>query len=164
MNRPEKMTKYVALLRGINVGGHHKVPMAELRLALEKINLKNVVTLLNSGNVLFESDSGNLENTMEEHLEKTFGFPIPILLRKYQTIVELYTNNPFKNIKVTKDIRLYLSFLKNETDTHIKLPYKSDDQSFEIIEQRIGIICSVLDLSVTKTPKAMDALEKFYGK
>jgi len=158
------MTKYVALLRGINVGGHHKVPMAELRVALEKLNLKNVMTLLNSGNVLFESDGSDLENTIEEHLEKTFGFPIPTILRKYKTILALYANNPFKNIKVTKETRLYVSFLKNEVDTDLELPYKSEDHSFEIIEKRNSTICSVLDLSVSKTPKAMDALEKFYGK
>ena len=45
--------KYVGFLRGINVGGHHKVPMAELSKELKKLNFENVVTLLNSGNVVF---------------------------------------------------------------------------------------------------------------
>ncbi|MGY8913954.1 MAG: DUF1697 domain-containing protein, partial [Flavobacteriales bacterium] len=45
---------YIAFLRGINVGGHHKVPMAVLKTEFEKLGFKNIVTLLNSGNILFE--------------------------------------------------------------------------------------------------------------
>lgn len=60
-----KKEKYVAFLRGINVGGHHKVPMAELRKELEKMNFENVITLLNSGNILFDGNADDLE-----HIEK----------------------------------------------------------------------------------------------
>ena len=74
--------KYVAFLRGINVGGHHKVPMIDLRAELEKINLKNSITILNSGNVLFESDEKNLENKISEHLEEKFGFHIPVIINE----------------------------------------------------------------------------------
>jgi len=76
--------KYVAFLRGINVSGHHKVPMAELRKELTKLGFTNVITLLNSGNVIFESSSDDaelLEKTIAEHLEKVFGFQIPVLIR-----------------------------------------------------------------------------------
>ena len=77
--------KYVAFLRGINVGGHHKVPMADLRKELEKLGFENVETLLNSGNIIFEAISnneGNLEKKISAHLEKSFGFPIPTVIRK----------------------------------------------------------------------------------
>lgn len=156
--------EYVAFLRGINVGGHHKVPMKDLRAELSKINLKNIITLLNSGNVLFESNENNLENRISEHLKKAFGFPIPTLIRKYEEIIEMLNTDPFKEVMITRDIRLYVSFLKKEVENELTLPWKSTDASFQIIGKTDKSIFSVLDLSISKTPKAMDALEKFYGK
>jgi len=58
----KRKEKYVAFLRGINVGGHHKVPMADLRKELEKLGFENVMTLLNSGNIIFEVISDYEEN------------------------------------------------------------------------------------------------------
>ena len=156
--------KYVAFLRGINVGGHHKVPMADLKAELKKINLNNIITLLNSGNVLFESDENNLEHKVSEHLEKVFGFPIPIIIRKSEMIVEILNNDPFKDIIISKDIRLYVTFLKNEVLTELTLPWKSLDNSYEIIGKTGKTLFSVLDLSRSKTGNAMDGLEKHYGK
>ena len=49
------MPRFVALLRGVNVGGNKRVPMAELRVALEALGYTNVRTLLNSGNAVFDS-------------------------------------------------------------------------------------------------------------
>ena len=113
--------KHVAFLRGINVGGHHKVPMAELREEMEKLNFENVVTLLNSGNIVFDAiddDLENLEKTISEHLESTFGFPVPTIIRKSKNIYRLLDNNPFKGLMLTKDMRLYVSFLRKEAETH----------------------------------------------
>ncbi len=158
--------KHVAFLRGINVGGHHKVPMAELRKEMEKLNFENVVTLLNSGNIVFDTvdnDIESLEKKISEHLEKVFGFPIPTIIRKSKTIYGLLDNNPFTDIKLTKDIRLYVSFLRTETETELQLPWTSDDNSFEIIDIINKTILSVLDVSISKTPKAMLALEKSFG-
>ena len=71
--------RYVALLRGINVGGKNKVSMTELRAAFETAGFKNVVTYINSGNVLFDSnqtDTAQLVRVCEELIEKTSGFQI----------------------------------------------------------------------------------------
>ncbi len=106
----------------------------------------------------------NLEKMISEHLEKSFGFPIPTVIRESEVICELLSNNPFKDVKLTKDIRLYVSFLRKVDTTKLKLPWKSSDNSYEIIGKRDKTILSVLDLSVSKTPKAMEALEKYFGK
>ena len=159
--------KYVALLRGINVGGHHKVPMADLRNELEELDLENIVTLLNSGNVIFDLTSesiSNLEKRISEHLEKSFGFPIPTIIRNSKMMYELLSSNPFKDVKLSKDIRLYVSFLRKNDHVKLKLPWKSSDNSYEIIGKSDKTILSVLDLSVSKTPKATEALEKYFGK
>lgn len=71
--------KYLALLRGINVGGNNKVSMSELKSCFEVAGFKNVSTYINSGNVLFESqefDLSSLVKICEEAIEKQFGFHV----------------------------------------------------------------------------------------
>lgn len=148
------------------MGGHHKVPMVLLREEMEKLNFENVVTLLNSGNILFDAvpdDLENLEHTISEHLEEVFGFPIPTIIRKSETINGLLNMNPFKDISLTKDIRLYVSFLKKKIEMDLELPWTNNDGSYKIIAKTDNTILSVLDLSVTKTPKAMDMLREYCG-
>lgn len=160
-------TKYIAFLRGINVGGHHKVPMADLKKELHELGFENVVTLLNSGNIIFESDAEpiqKLEKQIATQLEEAFGFPIPTIIRKAETILELLNYNPFEDEILTKDIRFYVSFLQEVTEIDLQLPWSTDDKAFKIIHIKDKTICSILDLSISKTPKAMGALEKFYGK
>lgn len=162
-----KKERYVAFLRGINVGGHHKVPMVDLRNELEKLGFENVLTLLNSGNVIFDAISDNteeLEKTISEHLEKFFGFSIPTILRKSEVIYRLLDKDPFKDVLLTKDIRLYVSFLRKDVETDLPLPCTSDDSSFKIIDKIDKTIVSVLDVSVSKTPKAMAVVERYFGK
>ncbi len=158
---------HVAFLRGINVGGHHKVPMTDLRDELESLGFENIITILNSGNILFDSkikQSDEIENIISTHLEKHFGFPIPTIVRKSEMIEELFYSHPFEEVRVTKDIRLYISLLKNDINSDLEIPWKSKDQSYHILDKRGKDILSVLDLSTLKTPKAMESLEQNFGK
>ncbi len=73
--------RYVALLRGINVGGKNKVPMANLRACFEAAGYENVKTYINSGNVIFDStetDLVKLVETCEKSIEVQFGFPVRV--------------------------------------------------------------------------------------
>lgn len=161
------MEKFVAFLRGINVGGHHKVPMVELKELLDKMGFTNISTLLNSGNIVFDSkepDTLKIEDTLSKQLEDHFGFSIPTMIRMGSSIQDLAAQEPFKDIKLTKDIRLYVSFLKEEKESELQLPYTSEDSSFKILRLKDLCICSVLDIAIGKTPKAMGILEKEYGK
>ncbi|MEV6956302.1 DUF1697 domain-containing protein [Streptomyces sp. NPDC051183] len=75
--------KYAALLRGINVGGHKKVPMAELRSVLAGLGHGDVQTYLQSGNAVFSSantDPTALARELEAAIEAHFGFPVPCLV------------------------------------------------------------------------------------
>ena len=75
--------KYIALLRGINVGGNNKVAMSDLRASFEEAGLTNVSTYINSGNVLFESDEADsitLTTLCESVIEKKFGFPVVVMV------------------------------------------------------------------------------------
>ncbi len=166
MNVKKAPERHVVFLRGINVGGHHKVPMEELRKVLEGMKFENVTTLLNSGNIILDTIAdglADLEDKIAEKLENTFGFQIPIIIRKSEVIEQLINKAPFKDITLTKDIRLYVSFLKKNASTVLELPWISPDNSFRIIEKTDNTVLSVLDLAVSKTPKAMKALEDYYG-
>ena len=86
-------TRYVALLRGINVGGRNKVPMADLREVFETAGHAEVSTYIQSGNVLFRSAAAGpkLEQELEERLEQRFGVPLVVVvrsLRQLGTVVE----------------------------------------------------------------------------
>lgn len=161
------MEKYVALLRGINVGGHHKVPMKELSLLLKSLGFSNIVTLLNSGNIIFEGANRNinkLETFLEVSLSEKFGFPIPVVFRTDHQIQKLYEQDPFSNIEITNDTRLYVSFLKEKPTVKIEHPWKSEDKSFTILDVIDNSVISVLDLSKNKTPKGMDDLKNYSVK
>lgn len=162
-----KKIKYVAFLRGVNVGGHHKVPVADLRKEMEKMDLENVETLLNSGNILFDAESdgsGKLEKTIALHLESAFGFPIPTILRKSESISRLVRQDPFNGVPLTKDTRLYVTFLPKDVETGLHLPWTSEDNSLKIIGKQDKAVLSVLDLSISQTPKAMATLERHFGR
>ena len=158
---------YVALLRGINVGGHHKVPMAILKREMTNLGFKKISTLLNSGNVIFETAKtgiSELESKIEEHLEKCFGFPVPVLLRELEDLIRILKSNPFKNIEVKKEIRLYVTFFKQKPKTELLLPWNSDDKSYKILEIKEKAIFSVLDLSVSDKLNSMEILGQIFGK
>jgi uncharacterized protein (DUF1697 family) len=75
---------YVALLRGINVGGNNKVDMKQLEATFERAGLREVRTYINSGNVIFSSAArrpAQLRRTLESAIESEFGFAVPTLLR-----------------------------------------------------------------------------------
>lgn len=167
MKNESKKSVLVAFLRGINVGGHHKVPMAELKAALAGMGLADIKTLLNSGNVVFTTaatEIAALEEDMAEALEKKFGFPIPVLIRKMEDIQQLVADNPFKEVEVHKDIRLYVTFLRDDAKNNLNLPWTSADGSFQILSSDNKMLVSVVDISKTKTTDAMSVLDKNFTK
>ncbi len=90
------MTKYVVLLRGINVGGRI-IKMADLKACLEKAGLQNVVTLLQSGNVVFESDMSapELKKLIESSLSARFGYPAKAQVLAMDSLRAIVASYPF---------------------------------------------------------------------
>ena len=92
------MTTYAALLRGINVSGHKRVPMAELRTLLTELGHGDVRTHLQSGNAVFSSPSDDEETLaaeLEQAIEKRFGFPVPCLVRDGAYLAAVAAACPF---------------------------------------------------------------------
>lgn len=91
------MEKFVALLRGINISGKNKIPMQELRLGFESLGYKEVVTYLNSGNVIFSSninDKVKISNDIYKMLENKFNLKIPVFVIKSDELNNLLSNKP----------------------------------------------------------------------
>jgi uncharacterized protein (DUF1697 family) len=92
------MPSFVLLLRGINVGGHKLVPMAELRALIEREGFEQPRTLLQSGNAVFKGRamaSAALEQRFERALEKQFGFDVDCMVRTAAEWERLMGENPF---------------------------------------------------------------------
>jgi uncharacterized protein (DUF1697 family) len=87
---------YVALLRGINVGGNRKVEMAALRETFSRAGCKDVSTYINSGNVLFSDDREPelLIPKLETAIAEEFGFEVPVLLRNIEEIRSVVASVP----------------------------------------------------------------------
>jgi uncharacterized protein (DUF1697 family) len=153
-------------LRGINVSGHHKVPMKELKECLSRWGFKQIRTILNTGNILIECDHQDLVNLtcqLESDLKKQFGFEIPVFVMPTDELRELVKDNPFKLQPQGERMRYYLTLLKESPKDWLN-PWQSDEGMFQVISIQERKILSVLDLGVVQTTKGMDLLESRYGK
>ena len=111
----EKMVRHAAFLRGINVGGHKVIPMPALAKSFAALGLRNVRTLLASGNVVFDAEKESaaaLEKRIEDGLRADFGFEISVLLRAAREINAIAAAQPFASVPGGADVKLYLLLLK----------------------------------------------------
>ena len=89
--------KYIALLRGINISGKNKISMSELKAELENNKYQNVVTYLNSGNIIFESNIDNKETIMKaiyKIIKNKFNLEIPVLIMTTTELEDVLNHNP----------------------------------------------------------------------
>lgn len=100
--RRDKITTYIALLRGINVGAHHRIKMQDLKKLLTSMGLENVTTYIQSGNVIFQSSEVKevLQIKMEKDIHKAFGFSTPVILRTDQEFKEIISSCPYADGEV----------------------------------------------------------------
>ena len=94
------MTACMSLFRGINVGGHHKIRMDELKGVHEALGFKDVISYIQSGNVVFTSDDADvarLRRQIEDGFEKTFGFHVEVIVRTSAELQEIIDQNPFQS-------------------------------------------------------------------
>ncbi|HSA54272.1 MAG TPA: DUF1697 domain-containing protein [Gemmatimonadaceae bacterium] len=110
------MTTHIALLRGINVGGHKKVAMGDLRTLLTRLGFTGAQTLLQSGNAVFESrariGSAKLERVLEAELEKRLGVQADFMVRTPAEWKRVVARNPFPAEAEADPGHLLVFFLK----------------------------------------------------
>jgi uncharacterized protein (DUF1697 family) len=105
---------YLALLRGINLGGHKIVKMDQLRKAFEELGFEGVKTYIQSGNVIFKAPrqtSGNLVKRIEEKVLRQFGFPVPVVVKTSNELGEVIRNNSLVKEKDIDLSKLHVTFL-----------------------------------------------------
>ena len=140
------MAKYVALLRGVNVSGHKRVPMAELRELLVKSGLKDVQTYIQSGNVIFESsiaDKEKLVSIIHNAIKSHFGFEVPILVLRPKELQQIFDDCPFDQEKKENSYFMLL-YSKADYDLVERISQLSyPNEAFKITDNAIYFYCSV---------------------
>ncbi len=111
------MTKYLALLRGINVSGHNMIKMDALKKMLENMGFQNVETYIQSGNVFLESEEENAASIgfkIKQEIAKVFGYDVPIVMVSKTDLELCFKNNPFLKEKECDIKKLYVAFISKE--------------------------------------------------
>ncbi len=113
------MKTYVALLRGINVGGKNTIPMSELKKALSSRGYEDVVTYIQTGNVVFRSPAGDAQeiaNDIEQRIAESFAIGVTVLLRTGAELLAIARRNPF--LRVEPDLsKLHVVFMSGRSST-----------------------------------------------
>jgi uncharacterized protein (DUF1697 family) len=135
VTRTPASTSYLALLRGINVGGKKVIPMADLRGIFEAAGYAGVSTFIQSGNVFFESRERRaavLEAEVEGHLQRALGYEVPVVLRKVAEVRRLVRSEPFFGKPTGADVKWYAAFLKEVPQHPPDLPLYSPKRDLEL--------------------------------
>jgi uncharacterized protein (DUF1697 family) len=131
--------RYVALLRGINVTGRNKIPMAELRTVCGELGWRDVATYIQSGNAIFSATGAakKLEADLEKAIEKHFSLTIPVIVRSAAEWPSYVKGNPFPDASVKEGnlVMLCLSKLPPHKDAVDKLRERAANG--EVVE-RVG--------------------------
>ena len=108
------MQTYILLLRGINVGGHKKIKMAEFKTALEKLELQEVKTYLQSGNIVFKYEEVaeiTLAEIIENFILEKYGFEVSALVLTAESFAAIFNNNPYLPERENEIEKLYCTLL-----------------------------------------------------
>lgn len=113
------MTRFVAFLRGINVGGH-SVRMDRLRVEVEALDVTDVSTFIASGNVVLSSeteDVATLEHQIEQRLRDALGYEVVTLLRSAAEVARIAAQEPFADVDAPEKAAMYVGFLRRKLST-----------------------------------------------
>ena len=141
------MKTYISMLRGINVSGQKKIQMVQLRNLYESLNLVNVETYLQSGNVVFDSSEqvvSKLVDLIEAQIEESFGYAVPVFIRDTNDFQRIIGTNPFLNDKIEDSAKLHVTFLYTSPSrsklSNLSIP-KNDSDEFSIGDREIFLFC-----------------------
>ena len=132
--------KYVALLRGVNVGGRNKLPMKDLAAMFSAAGCSDVVTFIQSGNVVFTAPKKLLKTLSAQiaaKIAESFGHKVPVILRSACEVEQTLRNNPFPN---AQDKMLAVAFLADSpaAEAVARLdPNRSPGDQFHVIGREV---------------------------
>jgi uncharacterized protein (DUF1697 family) len=145
------MTTYIALLRGINVGGKNIIKMADLKRVFETMGLRDAQTYIQSGNILFKSkeEEEPLRNKIEHEIEQVFGFSVKVILRTAAELEWIIRNCPFSEEALSKaesscvGESLYVSLLSHapsQEKLEVLKVYESENEEYLIKGREIFLL------------------------
>jgi uncharacterized protein (DUF1697 family) len=127
--------RYAAFLRGINVGGNKMIKMQDVAKAFESLGFSNVKTLIQSGNVIFESaptDDEKLIKKIEKKLEAMAGWPVDVFVMEVAELKSLVEANPFAKAKSGVNGKRYITLFHGEMDAKSELLRQDDVEIVKI--------------------------------
>lgn len=157
--------KYVALLRGINVGGNNIIRMVELKKAFEECGYSNVTTYINSGNVIFESEEKNtikITEKLEKALSQTFNYKARLVIRSHEDLKQVVSDVP-SSWKKKNDLRCYIAFVKEPVTVEVvmrDIELREDVDSIDLGKHVIYMSTKLSGLTKSKFNKL--AAKKIY--
>lgn len=155
------MQTYVALLRGINVGGNNKVEMSVLKKVFEELDFSEVRTYINSGNVIFTTEKSNSKeiiHSIETAIHKKFKFPIRIVIRDAKNIQKLCKEVP-SDWTNDKGQRTDILFLWDEFDKKATLDLITKNPNVDTLLYSKGAII----WNIKRKDYRKSGLHKFIG-
>jgi uncharacterized protein (DUF1697 family) len=140
-----RLTTYVALLRGINLGQRNKVSMRDLRALVAGLGGEDVETYLQSGNVVFTSAEQPrvLAPALEERIERELGLNVVVLLRTQAELAKVVAENPFDS-DTYEPAKLHVTFLADtpERGRAEKLDAKrAEPDEFRVVRKEVYLHC-----------------------
>ena len=148
------MVTFVALLRGINVGGNNMIKMSALKVSFERLGFKDVSTYINSGNVLFktkDTDARKVEKKIERMLADEYTLPCKVVIRSAEEMASLVKKLP-KDWTGDKDWRYNVIFLRHTIDSKdivAALKFKPDIEKVTYLPGTLLWSAHVKDLTRT---------------
>ena len=131
---------FIALLKGINVGGHKIIKMTILAEMFTALGCKQVTTYIQSGNIVFEYkkiDSAKLATIISQKINETFGFDVAVVVKTKEELEFIFKKNPFINNEIEK---LYVSFLSSTPkEKNIDLGVY-EDAEYKIIDDAVYML------------------------
>jgi uncharacterized protein (DUF1697 family) len=140
------MSKHIAFLRAINVGGHN-VKMDVLRQLFESIGFSNIETFVASGNVIFDAKAGNaktLEKKIETCLHETLGYEVATFIRTDAEVAEIAKYKPFPQPQLDASMALNIGFLADalsDSTTQKLMSLQTDIDNFHVHGREIYWLC-----------------------
>jgi uncharacterized protein (DUF1697 family) len=154
--------KYVALLRGINVGGRKPIKMGALKDCLEREGFESVATYIQSGNVIFEAGKkgdAQLTGPIERALSASFGFEVPVVLQSASQLKAVVDGAP-ANWSRRSDLRRNIAFLKRPLTSKQALKDVEVKEGVDVVTPGKG----VLYMSTVMTSLGSSRLTKLVTK
>lgn len=142
------MNHHVALLRGINVGGRKKVSMPVLKALFESMGFGGVRTYINSGNVVFgAADSASsiesLTGGIEREIEKTFGFPVDVVVRSAADLERILAANPFAAEGDPAGLHLHVGFMRGvpvQAGIDKLAAFANENDEFRVVGEEVYVV------------------------